>query len=155
MPIRATAAIVTAMLASFALALVGCSGGGKGGGDGETGSDRAATATTAQTPTPRKSVDPDAGEGGRKSEGQGKVRLPDEPDAATRARLIRALSAISPALVADEDKAVASARSQCAALAGGSGAESAARSRFSSRVHKVTHAEARRINAAVSSVLCH
>ncbi|MGW7268565.1 hypothetical protein [Streptomyces sp. NPDC054842] len=147
MHFRTTMAAATAVLAVF---LVGCSS-GDDGGDAKSEPSRPATTASSAPGTPEAEGSGDATPGDAKK----KTGVPAEPDAATRAQLIRALSAINPALVADEDKAVANARNQCSTLDGGSDAETAAKTRFSTGDHKVTHVEARKINVAVSTVLCH
>ncbi|MFE0513716.1 hypothetical protein [Streptomyces sp. NPDC058964] len=135
MRIRITIAAVTAALA---VTLVGCTG-------EDSSSDKAAP-TKGGTPTASKSVDHS---GAEKAAG-----VPAKPDAAKRAELIRALGAIDPALVADEDKAVVNARNQCSTINGGGKADMTARARFSTGDHRVTDKEARQINVAVLSVLC-
>ncbi|MFF0024045.1 hypothetical protein ACFYQQ_26280 [Streptomyces sp. NPDC005496] len=146
MHFRTTIAAATAVLA---VTLAGCSS-GDDGGEAKSAPSRAGTSEPSAAKTPG------AEQSGGATPGDAKkaTGIPAEPDAATRAQLIRALSAIDPALVADEDKAVTNARNQCSTLDGGRRAETAARTRFSTSDHKVTHVEARKINVAVSTVLC-
>jgi hypothetical protein len=128
MRIRSTTAAITAALA---FTLVGCS-------SGDSTDDKAAS------PTP--SVDYSAAE---KAAG-----IPAEPDAATRTALLEVLKAISPAIVADEDKAIDNARNQCSTISGGGNAVLTAKARFSTSDHEVTDAEAQAINAALKASLC-
>ncbi|MFF4353777.1 hypothetical protein [Streptomyces sp. NPDC001530] len=129
---------IAAVTAALAVTLVGCTG--------EDGSADKAAPTKASTPKASKSVD--------YSDAEKAAGIPAKPDAAKRAQLIRALSAIDPTLVTDEDKAVDNARNQCSTIKGGGNADMTAKARFSTSDHKVTDEEARKINIAVSSVLC-
>lgn len=133
MRIRTTTAVVTAVLA---LSLVSCS-------SDDGGSDDKAEPSKSSTPKATKSQD--------YSDAEKAAGIPPEPNAAERAVLIRALRAVNPALVTDEDKAVDNARNQCATINGGGKADVTAQARFSTSEHTATEAEAKAINEALKA----
>lgn len=82
------------------------------------------------------------------------VGIPPKPTGAKRDALLKALKAVNPALVADEDKAVDNSRNQCSTISGGGNADLTAKGRFSNSGHDVTDTEAKAINAALKATLC-
>ncbi|MEV6107892.1 hypothetical protein AB0M28_24780 [Streptomyces sp. NPDC051940] len=70
-----------------------------------------------------------------------------------RTKTITALRSINPALVADEDQALARVRAQCAVV-DRDGADEAAKERFSTDGHQVSDTEASTINDMLRLTLC-
>jgi hypothetical protein len=78
--------------------------------------------------------------------------IPAKPTGQARADLLAALRKVSPALVADEDKAVDNSRNQCSAINGkASKLDWSAQQRFGTSSHEVSDAEAKQINAALTT----
>jgi hypothetical protein len=78
--------------------------------------------------------------------------IPPEPTGKTRTDLLAALRKVSPALVADPDKAIDNSRNQCSAINGKSPTvDTVAQARFSSSTHNVSEAEAKQVNAALAT----
>ncbi|GAA4999537.1 hypothetical protein [Streptomyces siamensis] len=130
---------IAAVTAALAITLVGCS-------SSDDGSDAKTKPTKASSPKASKPVD--------NSDAEKAAGIPPKPDAAKRAALLRALRAVNPAIVTDEDKAVDNARNQCSTISGGGNADMTAKARFSTSDHEVTDAEAKAINAALKGTLC-
>ncbi|MFF7146058.1 hypothetical protein ACFZB5_33495 [Streptomyces nodosus] len=77
--------------------------------------------------------------------------IPPKPEGQTRTDLLAALRKVSPALVADEDKAIDHARNQCSAVnSKNAKVDWLAQQRFSSSSHEVSEAEAAQINEAIA-----
>ena len=128
---------VTAVTATLAVTLVGCSA--------ITGSDKADSTKSTGTPTPENMVD--AGTA-KKTYG-----IPTVPTGARRAELLRALAAVSPDIVKYEDKAIDAARNQCGALNGDSvKADQAASQRFTYKDVTTTEAQGAKINEALKGL---
>ena len=78
--------------------------------------------------------------------------IPAKPTGQARADLLAALRKVSPALVADEDKAVDNSRNQCSAINGKAGKlDWSAQQRFGTSSHEVSDAEAKQINTALAT----
>ncbi|MFD4880024.1 hypothetical protein ACFWOB_42600 [Streptomyces sp. NPDC058420] len=78
--------------------------------------------------------------------------IPAKPTGQARTALLAALREVSPALVADEDKAVDNSRNQCSAINGKSAkVDWSAQQRFDTSSHEVSDAEAKQINAALTT----
>ena len=78
--------------------------------------------------------------------------IPAKPTGRARTDLLAALRRVSPALVADEDKAVDSSRNQCSAINGKSAkVDWSAQQRFGTSSHEVSEAEAKQINTALAT----
>ncbi|MGA5424537.1 DUF732 domain-containing protein [Streptomyces lavendulocolor] len=81
--------------------------------------------------------------------------IPPEPTGPDRQKYLQALTAIDPALVTDEDKAIDAGRNQCSALHGGAARPDwLAAQRFGNDARPVTEATGKRINAALRGTLC-
>ncbi|MGW0967800.1 hypothetical protein [Streptomyces sp. NPDC002516] len=143
MRIRTTVAAA----AVLAVTLTGCGAGGSGGDKAEPAGSAAPTATkSAAPPTPTKS----AGGGGAAKSGD----LPAAPTGTKRAALLAELKAVDPALVADEDKAVGSAREQCADIKSDNDPVGSAKKRFAVPGRTMTDKESREVNVAVATFVC-
>ncbi|MFF3450929.1 hypothetical protein ACFYXJ_27735 [Streptomyces sp. NPDC002667] len=135
-----------AAAAVLAVTLTGCGAGGSGDDKAEPAASSAPTATkSAAPPTPTKS----AGGGAEKS-----GDLPAAPTGTKRAALLAELKAVDPALVADEDKAVESAREQCADIKSDSDPVGSAKTRFAVPGRTMTDKESREVNVAVATFVC-
>ncbi|MFE1839243.1 hypothetical protein [Streptomyces sviceus] len=78
--------------------------------------------------------------------------IPAKPTGQARADLLAALRKISPALVADEDDAIDNSRNQCSAINGKAAKlDWSAQQRFGTSSHEVSDAEAKQINAALTT----
>ncbi|WP_405955801.1 hypothetical protein [Streptomyces phaeochromogenes] len=78
--------------------------------------------------------------------------IPAKPTGQARTDLLAALRKISPALVADEDDAIDNSRNQCSAINGKAGKlDWSAQQRFGTSSHEVSDAEAKQINAALTT----
>ncbi|MFI5883530.1 hypothetical protein [Streptomyces sp. NPDC051554] len=78
--------------------------------------------------------------------------IPAKPTGQARTDLLAALRKVSPALVADEDKAVDNSRNQCSAINGKSAkVDWSAQQRFGTSSHEVSDAEAKQINGALTT----
>ncbi|MBK6015609.1 hypothetical protein [Streptomyces sp. MBT53] len=78
--------------------------------------------------------------------------IPAKPTGQARTALLAALRKVSPALVADEDKAVDNSRNQCSAINGESAkVDWSAQQRFGTSSHEVSEAEAKQINTALTA----
>lgn len=79
-------------------------------------------------------------------------RIPAKPTGQARTDLLAALRKISPALVADEDDAIDNSRNQCSAINGKAAKlDWSAQQRFGTSSHEVSDAEAKQINAALTT----
>jgi hypothetical protein len=140
---RTTRVTVAAALAALLTAGVGaCSG-----GDSDDAPDSKAKpeSSAAAEPTAEPSADMSAAE---KAAG-----IPPEPDAATRAQLLRALAAANPDIVKYEDKAVDAARNQCSAInGGGQKLDWTASQRFTYKDVTTTEAQGKQINEALTQL---
>ncbi|MFI0723903.1 hypothetical protein [Streptomyces sp. NPDC021224] len=140
--------IAAAAVAAAALVtLTACSSDHKDGGtDG-----RSTASATTQPASPSDSDSPADSTAGDTS-GAG---VPAKPDPATQQLVIGSLQQVDPALAADPDQTIASARTQCQVLAGrGDGTGHQAAQRFSTPGHPLTDAQGIAINAALNALLC-
>ncbi|WPW27258.1 hypothetical protein P6B95_07520 [Streptomyces atratus] len=81
--------------------------------------------------------------------------LPPEPMGAGREVYLRAIRAVDPRLVEDEEKAVDAGRNQCATLLdGGDKADWLAAQRFGNDSRPLTDAQGKQLNAALRATLC-
>ena len=81
--------------------------------------------------------------------------IPPEPTGEVRERYLESLRTISPALVADEEKAIDAGRNQCSSIkGGGKDIEGSTQQRFSHSGHEVTAAEATAIVTVLKTTLC-
>ncbi|WP_328426005.1 hypothetical protein [Streptomyces sp. NBC_00443] len=79
--------------------------------------------------------------------------IPPEPTGADRAQLLRALTAINPAIVTYEDKAIDAARNQCSAInGGGQRLDWTASQRFTYNDVTTTKAQGKLINEALKGL---
>lgn len=134
---RIAVTTVTAVTATLAVTLVGCSS--------NAGSDKADSPQSASTPT----KDDMVGAGNAKKT----YGIPTVPTGARRAELLSALAAANPDIVKYEDKAIDAARNQCGALNGDSAkADTAASQRFTYKDVTTTEAQGTKINAALKDL---
>ncbi|MFE9450646.1 hypothetical protein [Streptomyces sp. NPDC006739] len=78
--------------------------------------------------------------------------IPAKPTGQARTDLLAALRKISPALVADEGDAIDNSRNQCSAINGKAAKlDWSAQQRFGTSSHEVSDAEAKQINAALTT----
>ncbi|MFD0067256.1 hypothetical protein [Streptomyces sp. NPDC056690] len=130
---RTTAATVLTALALGA-ALTACSS-----------SDDAAPKTPAKSSAPAKDM----------ADAEAAAGIPPKPTGQARADLLAALRKISPALAADEAKAIDNARNQCMAINGKAQRLTwSAQQRFGTSAHEVSEAEAKQINDTLTAMLC-
>ncbi|MCX5317876.1 hypothetical protein [Streptomyces sp. NBC_00154] len=128
-----------AAAAVLAVTLVGCSN--------SDNSDNKAETSRSGTPAATKTAD--------NIDAKKAADIPAEPTGSKRETLLAELKAIDPALVADEDKAIDNARSQCPDIKSDNDPVQTAKVRFSAPGHKVgTDVESRKINLVVSARLC-
>ncbi|MET7365904.1 hypothetical protein ABZS61_08735 [Streptomyces sp. NPDC005566] len=136
MRIRTTAAVA----AILAVTVVGCSS-DNGDGDNKTG--------TVKKTAPEASSAAD-------SSGTAKdVDLPPEPTGAERSAVLEVIHDVNGNLVHDEDKAIAAARNQCAALTGGAtDPDHSAAQRFSYGGITLTDDDGSHLNFGLRKTLC-
>ncbi|MGW1710836.1 hypothetical protein ACWCP8_36560 [Streptomyces sp. NPDC002206] len=83
------------------------------------------------------------------------ARIPPVPTGADRAVYLRAIAAVDPRIVEDEDKAIDAGRNQCSALsAGGAKVDWSAAQRFGNDARPLTDAQGKQLNAALRGTLC-
>jgi hypothetical protein len=129
---RNTIGAVTAVLA---FALVGCTS--------------ATDDSKAEPPKATKSSKPSADV----SEGLKAAGIPPEPTGADRDELLRALAAVNPDIVADEEKAIDAARNQCASINGGAQRlDQSAALRFTYKDVTTTEEQGKQINEALKGL---
>ncbi|WP_405561904.1 DUF732 domain-containing protein [Streptomyces sp. NBC_01180] len=81
--------------------------------------------------------------------------IPPKPTGADRDAYLKAIKAVDPTLVTDEDKAIDAGRNQCQALDGGaSNTDHFAAARFGNDAHPLTDAQGKALNAALRKTLC-
>ncbi|WP_206660227.1 MULTISPECIES: hypothetical protein [unclassified Streptomyces] len=139
---RTTRVTVTAALAGLLIAGAGaCSG----SDDNPSDSKAKPESSAAAEPSTQPSAETSAAE---KAPG-----IPPEPDAVTRAQLLRALAAANPDIVKYEDKAVDAARNQCGAINGGAKKLNwTAAQRFTYKDVTTTEAQGKQINEALTQL---
>ncbi|MFE3324040.1 hypothetical protein [Streptomyces sp. NPDC059176] len=135
-----------------ALALTACGSSGEKAADGpaadRTTSSPAATTVTSPVTSPAPAAP-------APSSARAAAGIPAEPTGPDRQKYLQALSAIDPALVTDEDKAVDAGRNQCRSLhGGGADPDRTAAQRFGNDARPVTEATGKRINSALRRTLC-
>ncbi|MFJ7073434.1 hypothetical protein [Streptomyces sp. NPDC098781] len=140
MRIRHTATATA--IAALACALTACSSSDSGGNSDQDKAKPKASASEQEQTQEKQKDDALAAAG-----------IPAEPTGADRARLLRAFTAINPALVMYEDKAIDAARNQCTAInGGGQRLDWAASQRFTYKDVTTTEAQGKLINEALKGL---
>ncbi|MFJ5721089.1 hypothetical protein [Streptomyces sp. NPDC093149] len=92
---------------------------------------------------------------GRGSTAEKAAGIPDAPIGADREVYLRAIRAVDPRIVEDEEKAIDAGRNQCSSLAGGGDkVDRLAAQRFGNDARPLTDAQGKQLNAALRGTLC-